>query len=94
MFIATVVTVAAKLRRSGMNGRVRRSATRVRPHAAPTELGWTFWLLLTINMALLTELSHRRSPFCGQKGAVARESSGAFVNVRTPAWAAKLATTP
>src|SRR5260370_30248706 len=66
MFMATRAAESAKLRRSGMNeisDPIRDSLVpeRTRIRAAPTELGRAFGLVVTINMALLTELAcHRR----------------------------------
>jgi hypothetical protein len=67
MFIATHAARSAKLRRSGMYsrslGRCRRSmGAKIPTHAAPTELGRTSGVVVTIDMALLTELDPSPPP--------------------------------
>ena len=67
MFIATRAARSAKLRRSGMYsrslGHCRRSVgAKIPIHAAPTELGRASGVVVTINMALLTELDPSPSP--------------------------------
>jgi hypothetical protein len=64
MFIATRAVRSAKLRRSGTYScslaHCRRAKIPV--HAAPTELGWASGVVITINMALLTELDRPSPP--------------------------------
>ena len=67
MFIATRAARSAKLRRSGMYsrslGHCRRSlGAKIPIHAAPTELGRASEVVVTINMALLTELDPSPPP--------------------------------
>jgi hypothetical protein len=63
MFIGTRTSTTAKLRRSGMAPGAHRLpppgwlADPARRHAAPTELGRASGAVVTINMALLAELS-------------------------------------
>jgi hypothetical protein len=64
MFIATRAALSAKLRRSGMYslslGPLPEVCGRQNPiHAAPTELGRTSGVVVTINMPLLAELRRR-----------------------------------
>ena len=73
MFIATRAARSAKLRRSGMYslslGHRRRSVgAKIPIHAAPTELGGASGVVVTINMALLTELCvSQHPPFCSEQ---------------------------
>ena len=67
MFIAARAAQGVKLRRSGMSwpslGHCRRSVgVKIPVHAAPTELGRASGVIVTINMALLTELDQALSP--------------------------------
>ena len=73
MFVATRAARSAKLRRSGMYSRsISRCQGTVEVeipiHAAPTELGRASGVVVTINMALLTELEAARSPRIGAGG--------------------------
>ena len=65
MFIAQCAALTAKLRRSGMYsfslGHCRSAGAKIPGRAAPTELGRLSEVVVTINMALLTEL-FRSSP--------------------------------
>jgi hypothetical protein len=82
MFIATRAARSAKLRRSGMYsrslGHCRRSVgAKIPIHAAPTELGRASGVVVTINMALLTELDPSPSPKMRVRCRVLRRLRGA-----------------
>jgi hypothetical protein len=55
-----------KLQRSGMYSCFSQAPRdrQIHIHAAPLELGWASGVLVTINMALLTELDRPRSRKC------------------------------